>query len=815
MSLEGRPALSRAGAAFLSAALWAAIPIAMSCVTYVTVIGHDFTSFDDPVNVTQNPLLGRGTLPAVVYFWQRDYAGLYIPVAYTFFALEAALCSMLDAGASATAGSSLNPSVFHAGNLLLHVFNVALVYWLLLRVFCNAPAAAAGAAAFSLHPLHVESVAWVTEAKGLLAGLFSLLALLGWVALFPRRSQGTAPDGATSHGGGRSRMFGIAVLSTVAFALAMLAKPSAVTLPLVALLLAQTLLGGIHRAAWALAALWVVAAAAITLLTLSVQRETMLAFDVPQGFERLIVAGDALAFYAWKTVVPVGLVPDYGRTPAWVLEQFRVGHAILFIAVAALLAFALGRRTAFWAVCGTLILGLLPVLGLVPFAFQSISTVADRYMYFPLLAVGLAIAMAIVRWPGRLMHVAVWTLILAWSALSMRQVAFWHDDQSLFTRTFALNGRSLLAAKALGNNALSAGNLEDAEAWYRRAIEIDSAAAEAWFGLANVLAARGENDEAINAYHAAIERRPGYTKAQNALAWFLARHGQLGEAEACFLQMVAADRANYMAYCGLAEVASRRGDDEQAAFFYRRAIEVAPKSPEPYTLFAAHLAQRRRWADVVECLETMVEVGVDDATTWFNLGLAYNEQSQYERAIEWLERVLTVDASDFQAQVQLMRAYERLGMRELAIAQMEAWANGASNDALAAARIIAALAKLGLGELCETLVEQRLESIDGQKEAARWLAWELATTDAAEQPGIAELAVRLARSIVATAGEADAEARDILAAALAADGQFEEARQVADEALQLAEDAGRATLAGDIALRLEAYRRKEPFRQRE
>ena len=144
-------------------------------ITFGRIISFEFLDWDDPVNITKNPLLHPPSLGKTLAFWIIPYAGLYIPVTYSFWSVEALLAS------GSAAADPLTPSVFHAGSLLLHLGCTLALFELLRLLVKNVAAACAGALLFAVHPLQVESVAWITETKGLLSAFFSFVAL--WVYL--------------------------------------------------------------------------------------------------------------------------------------------------------------------------------------------------------------------------------------------------------------------------------------------------------------------------------------------------------------------------------------------------------------------------------------------------------------------------------------------------------------------------------------------------------------------------------------------------------------------------------------------------------
>ena len=275
------------------------ILIAATVAVFGQVGGHEFLSWDDNIHVTENPLLNPVRWGGVAELWQQPYWGLYIPLSYTFFA-----------GEMAAAGSPPDPAVFHLVNLALHVGCVLLVFAILRRLFGHDGAACCGALLFGLHPVQVESVAWISETRGVLCGVFSLVAV--WLYL----------RYADVPGSRRSRIIHYA-LATAAFVLALLCKPAAVAVPL----LIGVLDAGLLRRPWRQVLMcvgpWLVVALGWTAFTSQLQPGGSLPHDLPI-WARPLVAGDALAFYLYKLAAPLQCGPDYGRTPRWVMDRWWV-----------------------------------------------------------------------------------------------------------------------------------------------------------------------------------------------------------------------------------------------------------------------------------------------------------------------------------------------------------------------------------------------------------------------------------------------------------------------------------------------------------
>jgi len=465
--------------------LWVALFLMLiTGIVFHDVLSAGFVRWDDSLHVYDNPYLHPVSAAHLARFWAAPYRHLYVPISYTVYWLLA-LAAHLPAPVRTADGVwvDLNPRVFYTANLLLHGASVLLVFALLRRLLpgnnaaVNDWAAGAGALLFAVHPVQVESVAWVSEMRGLLAGTLSLLALLAYVR-------------SAAAGNGKCWYY----LSTAIFALALLAKPSAVAVPLMAALIDSLLLCRPRR-------VWIRALAPWGLLCIALLWVTHTAQPVTTDivtplWTRPFIAGDALAFALGKLLWPAKLGIDYGRSPVWLMTQGWAYFTGLLPLALGILAW-LGRFRFPWpaGAFGLFAAALLPTLGLTPFVFQIYSTVADRYLYLALLGPALVLAWVLQRvWLGegkawlRLAAGSVCGMGLLFCALtSSIQALCWQNSIALFTQALAVNPRSWGAA----NN------------------------------LAAVLVDQGQPQKALSPLAIALRLRPDYAEAHanRGVAW--------------------------------------------------------------------------------------------------------------------------------------------------------------------------------------------------------------------------------------------------------------------------------------------------------
>jgi tetratricopeptide (TPR) repeat protein len=285
---------------------------------------------------------------------------------------------------------------------------------------------------------------------------------------------------------------------------------------------------------------WLLPAALIALETRHAQPATHI--ERTAVADRPFVAGDALAFYLRKIVVPVHLTPDYGHTPP-VAEAGRWFHVAWLLPTGLLIAAALAWRKMPLLLIGGLffIVALLPVLGFVPFSFQMYSTVADHYLYVAMLGVCLIAAAILDRWWSRPLAVLSGAMIAILCVLTFVQSTHWHDTVRLFTRNLGLNPRSFVSHGQLGYLAAGAGDRETAAAHYAAALQIRPTDFFTNYNFGNLLLHEGKPAEAAARYEAALASESDQAPLHNNYGVALIQLHRLAEAIAEFEHALAID----------------------------------------------------------------------------------------------------------------------------------------------------------------------------------------------------------------------------------------------------------------------------------
>lgn len=537
--------------------LWPGLVIILATLAaYWPVFSAGFI-WDDDAYVTQNTLLAAPGGLSQIWF-SAHFQSQYFPLVYTTLRFEYALWG-------------LNPLGYHVVNVCLHITN-ALLVWALLRRLAL-PGAWLAAAVWALHPVQVETVAWVTELKNTESTMFYLLAIFAWLEFCK----------------GRGLWFYILALAL--HLLALFAKTTACTLP-AALLLVLWLKNepvNWRRIFQTLPFLLL----GFSMGLLSVWWEKHLGNYVPKfhllggPLDRLLIATHALWFYAGKIFWPADLTFSYPRweinTGNW--QQYLWPAACLGVAVVVwLYRRRLGRGLV--AALIFFVAALSPMLGFIPLYTFYFSYVADHYQYLAclgliVLAVGLAAYFfETVAWPGshRLKTALACLLLLGLGVLTWRQCGIYRNAETLWIDTIKKNPRSWMAHTNLGRLLVQQGKYEEAEAHYRAALAVYSGEESIHYNYGNLLAKTQRFDEAITQYHEALQLNPGKPETHNNLGFVLNKQHRTDEAIAEYERAIFYQPDYADAYYNLGNALASEHRMDAAVIAYQHAVRLNPDS---------------------------------------------------------------------------------------------------------------------------------------------------------------------------------------------------------------------------------------------
>jgi tetratricopeptide (TPR) repeat protein len=561
--------------------------IAAVLLLYGQVMQHHFLSFDDNTYITQNRHVREGlTAEGLRWAFTTSHADNWHPLTWLSHMLD---CELFG----------LQPGPHLLVNASLHAIN-ALLLFLALRLLTGSfwPSLLA-ALLFALHPLRVESVAWASERKDLLSGLFFMLALLAY-GFYTRKPQAVRY-----------------ILLFLCMALGLMAKPMLVTLPFVLLLLDLWPLGrwklpGLPSSRLLLEKLPLLAlAAASSVVTLIAQRSggAMSSVEALPLSWRLTNALNAYAVYLWNTVWPDGLAFYYPHPRS--SSPYALLSLLLLTAIT-LLVVRYVKRAPYLGVGWLWFLGtLIPVIGLVQVGSQAM---ADRYTYIP--SIGLYIAFAwglaavLSRRPAlRPVAIGIVSLLLiALSSLTWIQIGHWRDSGSLYQHAIEVTEGNYLAHNGLGNLFLREGRLEEAAFQFERALAAAPDFADAHNNLGLVLKNRGDLAGAAERYRHAIRVRPGFAQAHSNLGNVLARQGDFSGAAEQFGRAIEIDPGRPGPYINLGNLYVRQGLYTRAVAEYEKAIEIEPMMADAHKNIAVALEGLGKMPRAVEHYRRALEL---------------------------------------------------------------------------------------------------------------------------------------------------------------------------------------------------------------
>jgi tetratricopeptide (TPR) repeat protein len=524
---------------------------------------HGFVHWDDEAYVFENPVVRQGlTGQGLLWAFTTTTNANWHPVTWISHMIDAQLFGM-------HAGSH------HLSSLILHLAATELLFLFLLLGTAQCWRSAVVAALFAVHPLHVESVAWVAERKDVLSGAFFMLVLLAYLAFAKRPSRGR---------------YGLVVL---ACALGLMAKPMLVTLPAILILVDYWPLGRIPAAGARGAAArllkekvpLLLMSAAVSLVTFVVQVRggTVSSLEVLPLGRRLASAAIAFVTYLGKTAVPTDLIFMYPYPTQPPPAALWIGAALLLAVMTFLAAKAHERHPVVFVGWFWYLVTLLPVIGIVQIGQQAR---ADRYTYLPLVGVFLLVA-----WPipaaarARRGVAAAGTLVLiaALALVARAQVGHWRDDLSLFGHAAAVDPGNWVARNNLGNALAVQGRLAEAVQNFTAAVRANPKYQKGWYNLGLASLRESRLGDAEKQLRTALALKGDDAAAHDSLGAVLMRQGRTREALDEFEEARHLDPRNPVTLNNLGTAWFTLGDLARAERCYRESLDLKPDYASPRT----------------------------------------------------------------------------------------------------------------------------------------------------------------------------------------------------------------------------------------
>ena len=541
--------------------------VLITLFVYMQVVSYEFINYDTDRYVYENQYVKAGlTGKGIGWAFTTIYASNWHPVTWLSHMLDAELFG-------------LKPGWHHFSNVFFHIANTVLLFWILARMSGDIWKSSLVAALFAIHPMHVQSVAWVAERKDVLSTFFGLLAVGSYFRYV------------------RCPTIGRYMPVLIFFLLGLMSKPMLVTLPFLLLLLDywplkrfnfQVLRDSDATGSQMPAKVFLSAekiplfllSAVFCMVTLIVQQDggAVGSLALYPLHLRIVNALVSYASYIAKMLWPVNLAVVYpypGVFPAW-----KIWAACLVLSGMSFLALK-NYKTRPWLLVGWLwYLGtLLPVIGLVQAGSQAM---ADRYTYVPLIGMFIILVWGLFdlleRYrikPFKFAFIAI-AFLSALIAVSWIQVGYWQNSITLFEHTLDVTKNNYVAHNNLGHRLLELGKSEDARRHFAKSIQINSEFEIAHLNLGLAFSRQGKLDQAIKHYSKALQIKPNYTVAHNNLgnAWY--RLGKADKAYEHYLEAIKINPAYAEAYNNLGAASIRMGDPKRAVSFFRKALKINP-----------------------------------------------------------------------------------------------------------------------------------------------------------------------------------------------------------------------------------------------
>ena len=624
----------------------------VTVAAFYPVLQNGFVNWDDDKNIYENPNYRGLGWPQLRWMFTTLHMGHYQPLTWVSLAVDFRLWGM-------------EPFGYHLTSLILHAVNAVLFYFLALRLLSLAgeisgawggwslrAGAALAALFFALHPLRVESVAWATEKRDLLSGFFLFCAVLCYL----RVNSGAEANGLRR---GWWMMGAVGV-----YGASLLSKAAGVNLPVVLLVLdvyplkrlggsAGWWTQGARRVWWEKVPFIILAVVAGIVASVAQHQTGAMKYIEDYGvFPRVLQALFGLAFYLWKTIIPVGLSPLY-EMPAILnsLVPAFVVSAALVLALTIVLVMLRRRWPAGLAVWVCYVAFIAPVSGLVQSGPQL---VADRYSYLACLGwvvLGVGGLFCFLRyWAGEkiaprlfagvgVLSVAALSVL---AVLTWRQTQVWRDSESVWRQVLRIAPQSSIAWNNLGNVLLERGEVKEAIEHYQKALGIKPDFADAHFDLAVAFNEIGQLQAAVEQFHAGLKFDPQNATARHLLGLAHARLGEIGKAVEEFRQSLTLSPGQSMVHFDLGKALVLQERLDEAVDHFREAIAIEPDFAKAHDRLGSVLAAQGRLSEAIQEFREAVRLAHELAEAHEDLARALAQQGNKEEAARYYEEAIRI-----------------------------------------------------------------------------------------------------------------------------------------------------------------------------
>jgi len=729
--------------------------VAATLAAYEPIRHNGFVSYDDPQYITENANIKTGIT------WQSLGRSFTEPHYFMWHPLTT-LSHKLDWRLFGP-----NPLGHHLVNVMFHIVNALLLFWILTNITGTTWPSAFVAAVFALHPLQVESVAWASERKTVLSGLFWFLTIAVYIWFTKRPSLKRY------------------IFLFLVYGLCIMTKPVVVTLPLVLILLDYWPL---ERAGKVSSGRLVaekipllILSAILSVITFAAQHKggAVVALGKISLGDRIGNMFTSYISYIGETIWPTELAVIYPYRSTSFSDASTVGCIILFVLML-FLSIYIGRQRKYLAVGWLWYIGILvPVIGLIQSGSQAM---ANRYMYIPILGLLIIVAWGVKDLISNKRNLQIVAAISAGAVLTTAliltrtQVRYWQDSLTLFEHTLRVTENNQIAENSYGC---------------------------ALFDL-------GRENEAILHLNKALKINPLSKDTRCNLGKVFLKEGKLNEAIACFNEVAKQDENHAEAHYNLGVAFGRQKRYDEAIQHFNKVLKIDPHYPDAYKKIGLALYESGRNDEAIALFNGILQKNEGSAEAHYNLAVALVRQKKFDEAIEHLAKALKIDPN-------YPDARNRMGLAMLATDRFDEAIENFKKALQTNTRQAEVYANLGstyhqLGEYEQAISNwtRAVELDPNNVSALNNLAWTLATVNDASLQD-ANKAIGLARRACELTKDEKAEQLDTLAAAYAAAGRFEEAVKTAKQAIDAAKAEGKEDQISEIQSHMELYKNGQRY----
>jgi Tfp pilus assembly protein PilF len=605
-------------------------------VVYLQLINCDFVNYDDELYLTKNQHIQAGvTLKSVIWAFTTGYASNWHPLTWLSHMLDFKLYG-------------LNPMGHHWTNLQIHIANTLLLFFVLQLMTGAILRSAFVSGLFAIHPLHVESVAWIAERKDVLSTFFWMLSMYAYVG-YVRNPE-------------KKRCY---IVLIILFALGLMAKPMIATLPFVLLLLDfwplsrfQSIIHeqkinvfqAFRTLVWEKTPLFVLTAISCG-ITFFVQQHGGAVASI-EALPLKARAANAIASYInyiGKMIWPLHLAVLYPLRD-WNPGQVLISGVLLLLI--STLAVRTWHRHPYFLVGWLWYLGtLIPVIGLVQVGAQRM---ADRYTYIPLIGLFIIIAWAmpdiLCKWRSRriILRTISGVMIILFMICSWFQVHHWKNGATLFTHAVKTTNNNSIAYCELGHALNEQGKHDEAIIHFKRALKINPYYTEAHYELGVTLEAQGNSTAAVKQYLEALRTNPNHVKAHNSMGIILAKQGNFKDSVYHHKKALQIDPKYPAAYYNLGKIFSAQGKIEEAIFYYQEALYYSSNMTQAlynlsWILATCEDGNYRNGTEAVKLAEKLCRITrYKQPLALDALAAAYAETGKFDAAVLTAQKGLTL-----------------------------------------------------------------------------------------------------------------------------------------------------------------------------